>query len=172
MQAFANGDAKAFEVLYARHKTPVFRFFMRQGLPRSRAEELFQDLWLSIIQAKESYQVSAKFETYLFQIARNKLIDEFRTDKSAKHEDYEDGRHEQSSPESESVISFDGPQVLQCVSALPFEQRQSFLFKYQCGLTARDIAAITEVSIEATKSRLRYALKLLKKCLGVDDEST
>ena len=56
---------------------------------------------------------------------------------------------------------------------VPFEQRQVFLLKYEAGLTAQDIATITGASLEAAKSRLRYAMKILKRALqtGVKDDT-
>ena len=55
MLAYAGGDAGAFDVLYARHKGPVFRLMLRSVKTRGEAEELFQDIWMRVIEARERY---------------------------------------------------------------------------------------------------------------------
>lgn len=78
MRAYAKGDSAAFEVLYRKHKDALYRFFLRQCGNQSRAEELYQDVWLRVINARDSYEHKAKFTTWLYRIAHNILIDHFR----------------------------------------------------------------------------------------------
>ena len=66
MLAYGQGQAMAFDKLYQRHKVAVFRYFLRQNISQAIAEELSHDTWLKIINARESYVVSALFKTYLF----------------------------------------------------------------------------------------------------------
>ena len=72
MLAYAQGDSQAFERLYDRHRLAVYRFFARQSLPTSVAEELSHDVWLKIIAARTRYTDTALFKTFLFSIARNR----------------------------------------------------------------------------------------------------
>src|SRR5215212_11337835 len=78
MLAYAGGDAAAFEALYARHKGPLYRFVVRSVKARGEAEELFQDVWMRAIEARERYAPQAKFTTWLYTIAHNRLVDHWR----------------------------------------------------------------------------------------------
>ena len=78
MTGYAAGDVAAFESLYARHKGPLFRYFFRQCGDPETAAELFQEVWVRIIKARERVEPKARFTTYLYQIAHNCLVDYFR----------------------------------------------------------------------------------------------
>ena len=78
MTRYATGDVAAFETVYARHKGPLYRYFFRQCGNPDTADELFQDVWLRIIKARERYEPKARFTTYMYQIAHNCLVDHFR----------------------------------------------------------------------------------------------
>ena len=78
MLAYRDGDAAAFEVLYARHRGRLFRYLLHQCARREQADEMFQEVWMSVIRARGNYEVSAKFTTWLFRIAHNRLIDGYR----------------------------------------------------------------------------------------------
>jgi RNA polymerase sigma-70 factor (ECF subfamily) len=78
MTRYAAGDLAAFEALYAHHKGTLYRYFIRQCRHADTADELFQDVWVRIIKARERYQPKARFTTYMYQIAHNCLVDHFR----------------------------------------------------------------------------------------------
>src|SRR5437588_12187066 len=78
MLAYAAGDAAAFDALYARHKGHVYRYLLRQCRQGVAVDELFQDVWMNLIRARGSYTPSAKFATYLYRLAHNRLIDHYR----------------------------------------------------------------------------------------------
>ena len=59
MLRYRDGDAAAFDVLYARHKGGTFRYCLRQCSNSAEADEVFQELWLSVINARASYTVPA-----------------------------------------------------------------------------------------------------------------
>ena len=74
MIAYRNGEAAAFETLYARHKGPLFRFVLRSVKARAEAEELFHDVWLRVIEARDRYTPSARFTTWLYTIAQQEYF--------------------------------------------------------------------------------------------------
>ena len=78
MVAYASGDTAAFELLYSRHRGPLFRFMLHQVREHGTAEELYQDVWQRVITARERYRPEARFSTWLFQIAHNRLTDHWR----------------------------------------------------------------------------------------------
>ena len=79
MLRYRNGDARAFERLYERHKGALFRYFLRQCSQRAVAEELFQDVWTSLVRSRDRYRVRAKFTTLLYRMAHNRIIDHRRS---------------------------------------------------------------------------------------------
>ncbi len=78
MLAYATGDAAAFDALYARHKGGVYRYVLRHCGHAGVTDELFQDVWMNVVRARTSYAPSAKFTTWLYRIAHNRLIDHWR----------------------------------------------------------------------------------------------
>lgn len=78
MSRYAKGDVAAFETLYGRHKGPLYRYFLRQCGDPEAAAELFQEVWIRIIRARERYEPKARFNTWLYQIGHNCLVDHYR----------------------------------------------------------------------------------------------
>lgn len=172
MAGFASGNVKAFEQLYLRHKDPLLRFFIRQVSNRSEAEELFQDSWQGLIKHSKSYKSSAKFTTYLYHIARTRLIDHYR--KNGRQQEFTqdndgwenmasgDAQHE---PEKQLSHQQSRQQFIQALEQLPALQREVVILKLDTGMTVSDIAEIVQQDHEAVKSRLRYGMDKLKHYL-------
>ena len=78
MTRYRDGDARAFEVLYTRHKGPLYRYLLRQCGAAALAEELFQDVWMNLIRTRERYEARAKFTTWLYTLAHHRVIDHHR----------------------------------------------------------------------------------------------
>lgn len=172
MLRYGSGDAAAFDLLYTRHRGGVFRYLLRQSGSRAAAEELLQDIWLNLIQARARYTVEAKFTTWLYTLAHNRLIDHFRRHQGPQlvslDGDGEDGSLElpaQSTvqPERRAQAREQAARLLWLVEALPAAQREAFLLHEEGGLSLEQIAAITGAGRETVKSRLRYALDKLRE---------
>jgi RNA polymerase sigma-70 factor (ECF subfamily) len=174
MSEYARGSITAFEQLYARHKGGLYRFLLRQCQSHDIAEELFQDIWIKVINAKDNYLQSAKFTTYLYRIAHNRLIDYYRHLSSAQHSRRIQGDHQlaieqtgdpesQLDPLEQSEL---GESIKRAIMALPQEQREALLMQQEGGLSLAEIADITGTSRETVKSRLRYAMNKLREQLG------
>ena len=78
MLRYCDGDLQAFEELYDRHKDSVYRYLLRLAQDREAAEDVFQDAWGKIINARSSYRRTAKFTTFLYRVAHNCFIDHVR----------------------------------------------------------------------------------------------
>src|SRR5215470_20187126 len=78
MLAYAAGEGAAFDALYDRHKGGVYRYLLRQCRQPAVAAELYQDVWMNLIRARASYAPTAKFTTWLYRLAHNRMIDHFR----------------------------------------------------------------------------------------------
>src|SRR5262245_57161178 len=173
MLAFGAGDAGAFDMLYLRHKGAVFRYFRRQVAATAAAEELFQDVWLRLIDARTSYAPRAKFTTWLFTIAHNRLMDHFRSTARAALRSYDlevAEFDEVASTEPRPDESLERRQaaehLLAALDALPAAQREAFLLQQEGEMSLEEIASVTRTSRETVKSRLRYAVAKLRAHLG------
>jgi len=171
MMRFAAGDPVAFDALYARHRGGVFRYLLRQCQNRATAEELFQDVWMNLVHARSRYKVQAKFATYLYTLAHNRLIDHFRHHKRLRlvplGEDDADPLELPASPALEpergAQAREQAARLLQLVAELPDVQREAFLLHEEGELTLDEIAHVTGANRETVKSRLRYAMDKLRE---------
>ena len=77
MLQYQAGDSAAFDALYEKYKADVYRYLLRQ-FDAGTAEELYQDIWINLIQAKQRYTPSASFRTYLYSLAHNRVRDHWR----------------------------------------------------------------------------------------------
>lgn len=161
MLAYQAGDAAAFDHLYAKHRGALFRFLLRGCSNRAQAEEMFQDTWMKVIKASRSYQPSAKFTTWLYHIAHNRLIDDYRKQRPQDELDDEllDEAH---GPERLALDDEQATRLRRGIARLPLEQRTAILLQEERGLTLDEIATVTGVGRETVKSRLRYALNKLR----------
>lgn len=178
MQRYQNDDTAAFEVLYSRHKAALYRYFVRQCPDTMQAEELYQDLWMSIIKSRHRYVVSAKFTTYMYTIAHNKLIDYYRRNKLRFSDEMNNNDNSNNTPideipsqaeqQPENIVEIEQKRshLLTAVNLLPESQREVFLLREELGLSLEEIAKITQVNKETAKSRLRYAVNSLKKSIA------
>src|SRR6267142_529490 len=173
MLRYGKGDARAFELLYRRHRLPLYRFLLRQVGNAATAEELFQDLWMRVVNSRGRYEPRAKFTSWIYAIAHNRLMDFYRAD----------GRASFLSPEESESVLEDTPaaeiaadlrldrkraveRLLAALGELPDAQREAFLLQQEGELSIEEIAAATGVSRETAKSRLRYAVAKLRASLG------
>lgn len=182
MLRYAGGDAAAFERLYARHRGGLYRFITRQCSDRGAAEELFQDVWFSVVQTRLRYraQVGARFATWLYTLAHNRLIDWYRRNSKVVWVEFGGGEAESAHQGQDEIAAArtEHPEVqaesrqlaarlLALLAQLPPPQREAFLLHEEGGLNVDEIAAATGTSGETAKSRLRYAVAKLR--LGLVD---
>lgn len=167
MLAYQRGDSLAFEVLYMRHKDALFAFLYRSCAQPAVIEELAHDAWTAIIRSVDSYQPSAKFKTYLYQVAHNKLVDYWRSNKNQQYSvDIAETEiaHTQDDLESHSERQQLQQSLTDAIAQLPSEQRDTFLLREE-GFSQEEIANIVGVGRETVKSRLRYATQQLRETL-------
>lgn len=175
MLAYAAGDGAAFEALYARHKGAVYRLMRRSLKDAAQADELFQDVWMRVIEARLRYSPQARFTTWLYTIAHNRLVDHWRA-KGLAAVSLDD--ESQSIPEPDAGPGADPQRVLEgrealarfaaALAALPLAQREAFVMHEEAGFTAAQIAEATGTGVETAKSRLRYAIDKLREAMGDD----
>jgi RNA polymerase sigma-70 factor (ECF subfamily) len=168
MGAYRDGDVRAFETLYRRHRGALYRFVLRGVRSRATAEELYQEIWIRVIEARTRYKPQARFTTWLYTIAHNQMVDHWRK-KELAAVPLEENLSANATPNPERQAQ--GREALarlaRAIDELPHAQREAFLLHEEGGLTIGEIAAATGAGEEAAKSRLRYAIAKLKA--AVDD---
>lgn len=186
LRAFAAGDARAFDRLYARHEVALYRF-VRRLLGRefaSQADEVFQDTWLRVVQAAGQWSPrGARFRTWLFTIAHHRAIDLLRRGgRELSWSDETDTGEPAFLPAGEPWVDWPaatpaspedlafwqraGQRLLQCLEELPLAQKSAFLLHHEDELSVQELAAALGVGFETAKSRLRYGLARLRVCMG------
>jgi RNA polymerase sigma-70 factor (ECF subfamily) len=167
---------RAFEQIYDRHERAVYRFLLRSVRIQAVADELLQEVWISVIRYAPTYKPQALFTTWLYRIARSRLVDHWR----ARDPDVLDSLDEPAGCGCEATVidlvaadasvqpevrAMDRAQARAFVAAveeLPGAQREAFLLHVEAGLTHEQIAGITGAGAETVKSRIRYACAKLR----------
>lgn len=183
MLAYRDGDASAFELLYERWRGRLYRYLLHQVGAAAVADELYQDVWMRVIGARGHYEVTARFSTWMFRIAHNRLVDHWRrlgreivdtaADFAPTDPDDEPvdalataSAAPEENPERRAERAQLATQLIAAIEALPALQRDAFLMAEEGGMTLEEIAAATGTGRETVKSRLRYALAKLRSQLG------
>jgi RNA polymerase sigma-70 factor, ECF subfamily len=186
LAAYRHGDAGAFEVLLRRHRAPLFTFLVRMLGDKERAEDLAQETFVRVIKGAQEWEARARFQTWLFTIARNLCVDASRRDRFRRAESLDADGPDGASPMVDSVPGDEidpargaesallRPLLQKALLALPAEQREVFLLREQAGVPFKEIAGVLAVNENTAKSRMRYALEGLRKALvaaGIDGEA-
>ncbi|MBS0373168.1 MAG: RNA polymerase sigma factor [Proteobacteria bacterium] len=176
MQSFAGGDGGAFETLYRRHESRVYRFLCRQLGDRETANDLMQEIWFAVARHAARYEPRARFTTWLYTLARHRVVDVWRSRRPALSLDEDDGEGEplaaqlpgdpRDQPERRAESAASAEQILAALARLPDEQREAFLLRAEAELSVEEIAEVTGTSFETAKSRLRYARGRLRELLA------
>ncbi len=173
MLRYQDGDAAAFDTLYARHNDSLYRYLLRLSLNHATAEDLFQEAWGKIINARKTYRPTAKFSTYLFRVAHNCFIDHLRRNKRHLAEiniDPDLSPSDHDAPDQLAEKHLFRKRLNRSLAELPDDQREVFLLREEASLSIDDIAKVTGVNRETAKSRLRYAMRKLRAALAECDE--
>lgn len=179
MLAYAAGDVSAFERLYTRHARAVHRFIARLLRSDAAADDLLQDTWFAVARNAATYQPSARFTTWLYTIARSRVIDHVRAQRPSVSLDEPAGAGDEAPTLGEQLAADardeplrrlegreDARTFLRALDALPDAQREAFLLQAEGDLSVEAIAQATGVGVETARSRLRYARARLRAHLA------
>ena len=167
MLAWAAGDPSAFERLYDRHRLRLYRYLLRQLRNSATVDDLYQDVWQRVIAARADWTPDARFATWLYRIAHNRLVDHWRAlpYRPAAPADGDDrvARIPDADTPERTLSAFEERRQLQrALETLPHDQREVLMLRLEQELTLEQIGEITGVGRETVKSRLRYAMDKLR----------
>lgn len=172
---FIEGKQSGIETLIHRHKTKVFTYISMYIRDTSLAEDMFQETFLKVINSLRSgkYRDNGKFLSWVMRIAHNLIIDHFRKEKKSNvlsNDDYETDlfnskKLSDSNIEDDLVKNQIEADVRNLLDELPDDQKEVVILRHYAGLSFKDIAAQTDVSINTALGRMRYALINMRKLM-------
>ena len=162
-----DGDRDAMRELYERHFDALMGFLCRQCGDETLAADIVQDTMLQVWRGAKSYSGKSSPKTWMFAIARNKLIDSLRAaSKLTISDDFTDLVDEALSAEMVIQNAQDRARVMGCLSQLSRHHRAAIELAFFQGLSYEEISEIESVPVGTIKTRVHHAKKLLIRCLG------
>jgi RNA polymerase sigma factor (sigma-70 family) len=166
------GNQSSLEELVHRHKNRIFAYILMIVKEKELAEDLFQDTFIKVINTirSGSYKEEGKFIQWAMRIAHNLIIDHFRKSKripTVENRDdfdiFEKVRIPVESVEERIITDQIHKDVKKLIDYLPKEQREVLVMRHYGDMSFKDIAEVTNVSINTALGRMRYALINLRK---------
>lgn len=171
--AYAGGNNEAFDTLLQRHQSRVFSYIMQIVKNRELADDFFQETFVKAIMTIKQgrYMESGKFSSWLCRIAHNLIIDYFRQGKNQATVSTDDesvdllNRRDLADGNIEELIITDdiADDVRRLVQSLPAAQREVLEMRFYQNLSFKEIAELTNVSINTALGRMRYAIMNMRR---------
>lgn len=175
VKQFIDGDHNAIEVLIARHKKRVFTYIFMVVKNHHLSEDIFQDTFIKVIRSLKTgkYVENGKFISWVLRISHNLIIDHFRKEKLLSTTSNDDSaidlfnspKYSENTIEDILVNDQIEYEVRLLIEELPDDQKQVIMMRHFQGLSFKEIADLTDVSINTALGRMRYALINLRKII-------
>ena len=175
LNSYLSGDKGAISQLIERHSRRVREYIRMMVQDGDVADDIFQETFIKAVRVIDQgrYTDNGKFLSWILRIAHNQVIDHFRSLKQQKQVNESDAgynvlgtlRFAEQTVEDEMVSAQISADVRRLVELLPDEQREVVMLRYYSGLSFKEIAEQTNVSINTALGRMRYALINLRKLI-------
>ncbi len=175
VQRFIGGDQESLETLIHRHKSRVFSYILLIVKNQELAEDIFQETFIKVIRSlkRGKYIENGKFVSWVLRISHNLIIDHFRKEKlkgtvsndSTDIDIFNSQKFSEDTVEDQMVKTQILYEVKELVNELPEDQQQVIHMRHYMGLSFKEIAEQTDVSINTALGRMRYALINLRKLI-------
>jgi RNA polymerase sigma-70 factor (ECF subfamily) len=175
IRSFQAGDTEAFDVLVTRYKDRIYSSILFFVKDTYLAEDLFQDVFIKIIDTLKNkrYTEEGKFLPWALRIAHNLCVDYFRKVKrtpaiktSDDQDIFEVINVSQEAPDQKLMRGESHEKVRRMLDLLPEEQREIIVLRHYANLSFKEIAEITNCSINTALGRMRYGLINLRKMMA------
>ncbi len=174
LSLYMEGNNSAFDILLKRYESKVFTYLVYSVHSQELAEDLFQDAFMRIITTlqQKRYTENGKFSSWVMRIAHNLVIDYYRQNKGEKFVSNDDENFDVLNDSHVAVDDNIEKQLIDhqtlsdiktLVRMLPEKQREVVLMRFYQDLSFKEIAGITNVSINTALGRMRYALINLRR---------
>lgn len=173
--SYIKGDNRSIELLILRHKSKVYSYISLYIRSRDLADDIFQDTFMKVVQSIRAgrYLDDGRFLSWVMRIAHNLIIDHFRREKQlglVLNDDYESDlfnskRLVDDNVEDVMVRRQVLRDVRRLIGELPEDQREVVIMRHYAGMSFKEIADMTGVSINTALGRMRYALINMRKTM-------
>ena len=181
IESYRNGCLSDFELLVGRYQDQVYNYILSMVRDRQLADDIFQDTFVKVIRTIKAgvYKDEGKFVQFVMRIAHNLIIDHFRTENriptvESSSEDYnyiDNAPISDPSVEQGMIMDQVYSDIRKMVSYLPAEQQEVIRMRIYDDMSFKDIAEVTNVSINTALGRMRYALINLRKMMETNKMS-
>ena len=167
IQAYLNGNERAFETLLTRHKDKIYTSIYLFVKDHSLADDIFQDVFIKIIKTlrKGKYNHEGKFSQWAMRISYNMCVDHFRRSKrrtivspTETFDIFDILEDSAANSEYNMIKSEEHLKIKKLVDQLPLEQREVVILRHYADMSFKEISQLTQVSINTALGRMRYAL--------------
>lgn len=175
VQRFISGDTNSLEILIHRHKSRIFSYIMLIVKNQELAEDIFQETFIKVIRSlkRGKYTENGKFVSWVLRISHNLIIDHFRKEKlkgtvssdNAGVDIFNSQKFSEDTIEDQMVTAQILSEVKELINELPEDQQQVIYMRHYMGLSFKEIAEQTDVSINTALGRMRYALINMRKLI-------
>ncbi len=175
VKKFVSGDSKCIDILIDRHQQRIYSFIFLMVRQRDLAEDIFQDVFVKVIHSLKGgkYAENGRFTSWVMRIAHNLVIDHFRKQKNQQmvsndqytFDIFNNTRFSDHTIEDKMVYDQMLSDVASLVEKLPETQKEVIKLRHYFGLSFKEIAEETNVSINTALGRMRYALINMRKMM-------
>ena len=179
IERYQDGDVHSFELLIDRYQKQLYSYILTLVKDKQLADDVFQDTFVKVIQTikSKSYKDDGRFVQFAMRIAHNLVIDHFRKENriptvESSSEDYnyiDNVPITDHSVEQGMVVDQIYSDLHRMITFLPDEQREVLRMRIFDDMSFKDIADITNVSINTALGRMRYALINLRKMMATNN---
>ncbi len=171
---FKNGETEAMETLVLRHKDKLYTSIFLLVKDKYLAEDLFQDMFIKVIDTfrNNRYTEEGKFLPWAMRIAHNLCVDHFRRVKrtptiktSDNHDIFEVLNFSNENAEEKMMKNQSYDRIRRMLDLLPEEQREVIVLRHYADLSFKEIASLTNCSINTALGRMRYGLINMRKMM-------
>ncbi len=175
IQSFQEGNTRAFDALLDRHQERIYNTILFMVKDSYLAEDLIQEIFIKIIDnlKQRKYNEEGKFLPWALRISHNFCVDHFRkvkrtpTIKTSDDQDlFEVINHSDHSADYKMTRKQTHQDIQQLVDLLPEEQREIIVLRHYANLSFKEIATMTNCSINTALGRMRYGLINLRKMMN------
>ena len=165
MEAVKNGDLQQASLLFERYNKRIFNFLARMTMDRAQAEDLTQNVFLRIIKYRNSYREGLRFQSWIYQVARNIFSDHYQKHKN-KFSEFIDvetiGEHITNNEESE-ILEEQEKLLERSMAMLNDEQRELLILTRFQHMKYEDVAVIMDTTVANIKVKVHRAIAKLRE---------
>ena len=167
LHGVADRNQSAMRTLYERHHASLFAFLKSRGSDAAGASDVVHDTMLEVWRAADRFKGKSAVKTWIFSIARNKLVDRQRKDaRTSVVDEVPEVIDEAPDPEAAAMAADDAERVRNCLAGLKETHRAALRLAFYEDLTYEEIGEIEGAPVGTIKTRIFHAKKLLMRCLG------